>query len=66
MIEALKFGLLAVEHLPDGADREAAKKNVREARKALSRDEFQLAIDAARLWKPLERPIVTLSAKDEV
>lgn len=66
LIEALKFGLLAVEYLPNGADREAAKKSVREARKALSRDEFQLAIDAARLWEPLERSIATLSADDEV
>jgi hypothetical protein len=64
LIEALKFGLLAVENLPDGPDREEARKRFREVKARVTKAEFQLATQSARLWEPLERTEAPLSADD--
>jgi hypothetical protein len=64
LVEALKFGLLAVEYLPNGPDREAARKRLREVKALLTKAEFQLAIESARLWEPLDRTDALLNADD--
>lgn len=65
-IEAAKFCLLAVEHLPLGPDRDAAKKHLRELKAKMSGDDFRLAISAAKQWQPLQDDGVRLDADDEV
>lgn len=65
-IEAAKFCLLAVEHLPPGPDRDAAKKHLRELRAKMSDSDFKLAISAAKQWEPLQDDEMKLGADDEV
>jgi hypothetical protein len=66
MIEAAKFCLLAVEHLPPGPDRDAAKKHLRELKARMSGNDFRLAISAAKQWEPLQDDGMRLSADDEI
>ena len=66
MIEATKFCLLAVEYLPPGPDRDAAKKHLRELRAKISDSDFRLAISAAKQWEPLQDDGMKLRADDEV
>jgi len=64
LVEAAMFGMLAGLQLPDGADRETAKKLVREIKSKLSKAEFESAIDRAKRWTPLTDDEFKLGAPD--
>ena len=53
MIEALKFGILAVDGLPEGKNKLAAKANLRSIASRLPRLAIDRAIELAEAWEPL-------------
>lgn len=59
-IEAVKFGLLAIEHLPDGPDRETARKDVRALKAVMPSWAFKRATERARNWVPLFEETYTM------
>ncbi len=61
-IEAVKFGLLAIEYLPDGSDREEARKDIRALKAVMPSWAFKRAVERARNWAPLFEEQFTLGA----
>ena len=53
LIEALKFGILAVDGLPEGKNKLAAKANLRSIASRLPRLAIDRAIELAEAWEPL-------------
>ena len=53
LIEALKFGLLAIEKLPEGKNMLVAKTNVRIISSRLSKSAMNRAVELAKAWDPL-------------
>ncbi len=64
-IEAVKFGLLAIEHLPDGADREKARKDIRALKAVMPAWAFKRAVERARTWVPLFEEQYTMQPSTE-
>ena len=60
-IEAIKFGLLAIEHLPDGPDREKAREDIRAIKAVIPPWAFKRAVERARNWEPLFQEDYTMS-----
>lgn len=53
LVEAVKFGLLAVSNLPDGKNKEYAKQNLKVLTKKVSKESYARAVELASKWQPL-------------
>jgi len=53
LIEAVKFGLLAVSALPDGKNKDYAVKNLKVLTKKVSKEGYARAVELAGAWQPL-------------
>lgn len=53
LIEALKFGILAMDGLPEGKNKSAAKVNIQKVASRISESARERAIELAKAWEPL-------------
>jgi hypothetical protein len=53
LIEALKFGILAMDGLPEGKNKLTAKANMQSIAARLSKSAIGRAIESAKAWEPL-------------
>lgn len=65
LIEALKFGYLAYERLPEGINKKTAFKSIREIESKLSQKAIEYAKLLARRWEPLYQETHTLGDTPE-
>jgi len=53
LVEAVKFGLLAVSTLPDGKNKDYAAQNLKVLTEKVSKESYARAVELARVWQPL-------------
>lgn len=53
LVEAVKFGLLAVSTLPDGKNKDYAIQNLKALTIKVSKEGYARAVELARVWQPL-------------